>query len=82
MANNSNKSLHCVAFILLVIGGLNWLVLALFNWEVGQFFGGMNHPISKLIYILAGAAAIYELATHSKRCKDCKKDELQKPAGM
>lgn len=63
--------LHIIAFILLVIGGLNWLVLALFGWEIGSLFGGQEAAISKIIYVLVGLAAIFEVVTHGKRCKDC-----------
>jgi len=63
--------LHAVAFILLVIGGLNWLLVGLLNWDIGQLFGGMDAPISKVIYVLVGLAAIYEVATHKKNCKAC-----------
>ena len=65
------KKLHMVAFILLVIGGLNWLVFGLFGWDIGKIFGGMMMPISRAIYILVGLAAIYELATHKQNCKIC-----------
>lgn len=68
------KNIHKVTFILLVIGGLNWLLLGLFNWEIGMLFGGMDSMISKLIYILVGLSAIYELATHMQNCKACAKD--------
>ena len=65
------KALHYISFILLVVGGLNWLVLALFNWEVGSLFGGMDATVSKVIYVLVGLAAVYEAATHGKRCRQC-----------
>ena len=68
-----NKGLHMVTFILLVVGGLNWLVLALFNWEVGSLFGGMDMFASKIVYILVGLSAIYEVATHGSNCKACEK---------
>ena len=73
MAGHS-KSLHMVAFTLLIIGGVNWLVLALFNWEVGSLFGGMDATVSKIIYILVGVSAVYEVATHGSRCRACKPD--------
>lgn len=60
-----------VAFILLVIGGLNWLALALFNWEVGALFGGMDALVSRIIYILVGLSAIWLIATHKKDCRMC-----------
>lgn len=65
------KALHMVSFILLVIGGLNWLVLAIFNWDIGQLFGGMESAVSRVIYVLVGLAAIYELVTHKGNCKTC-----------
>ena len=62
-----------VAFVLLVVGGLNWLLLALFDWEIGMLFGGMSALLSRIIYVLVGLAAIYEVATHGKSCKLCGK---------
>ncbi len=63
--------LHSITFILLVVGGLNWLLAAVFNWEIGDLFGGMHALPSKIIYIAVGLSAIYEVATHKGRCKDC-----------
>jgi uncharacterized protein len=53
--------MHKLAFSLLVIGGLNWLLLALFGWEIGRLFGGMDAIVSRIIYILVGLSAVYEL---------------------
>jgi uncharacterized protein len=64
--------IHKVAFIVLVIGGLNWLVFALSGWEVGQLVGGMDAIGAKVIYIVVGLAAVYELLTHGKNCAQCK----------
>ena len=44
--------IHKVTFLLLVIGGLNWLVLALAGWDVSELFGGMSMVVSKVIYVL------------------------------
>ena len=60
-----------VAITLLIIGGLNWLVLALFNWDIGMIFGGQMAMISKIIYILVGLSALYEIFTHKSNCKMC-----------
>lgn len=65
------KVLHIIAFTLLVIGGLNWLVLALTGWEIGQLFDGQESTTSKVIYVLVGLAAVVEVLTHSKSCKSC-----------
>jgi len=63
--------MHMITFLLLVIGGLNWLLFGLFNWEIGSLFGGMSSMVSKIIYILVGLSAVYELATYKKCCKGC-----------
>lgn len=65
------KWLHMVAFILVIIGGVNWLLLAVTGWEIGQLFGGMSALLSQIIYVLVGLSAIYLALTHKKTCKDC-----------
>ena len=64
-------NLHFVSFILLIVGGLNWLLVGLLGWDIGDFLGGMDAMASRIIYILVGLAAIYEIATHKKNCKGC-----------
>lgn len=63
--------MHFVTFILLVIGGLNWLLVGLFNWDISVLFGGMGSVAAKVIYILVGLSALYELFAHKKNCKCC-----------
>lgn len=65
------KWLHMIAFILVIVGGINWLLLAVTGWEIGSLFGGMTAPISQLVYVLVGLSAIYLVITHKKSCKDC-----------
>lgn len=60
-----------VTFLLLAIGGLNWLLVGAFQWDIGQLFGGMAMPISRVIYVLVGLSALYELASHKGCCKMC-----------
>lgn len=61
-----------VTFLLLVIGGINWLLVGALGWDVGMLFGGQDTSISRVIYILVGLSAIVEVATHGKCCKLCK----------
>lgn len=66
-----NKGLHMVAFLLLIIGGLNWLLVGLFSWDVGMLFGGMSAMVSRVIYVLVGLSALYLLVSHKGACKMC-----------
>ena len=63
------KVIHMVAFILLVIGGLNWLLTGLISgWDLASYLGP---TLAMIIYILVGLSAIWEVATHKKNCKAC-----------
>lgn len=57
-----------IAFILLVIGGLNWLLIGLFDMNVVMLLGAM---LAKIVYILVGLSALVVLFTHKKDCKMC-----------
>lgn len=65
--------MHTVSFILLIVGGINWLLYGLFEAELGTWLGGMDSWLWRIIYILVGLAAVYELFSHKKTCKMCEK---------
>ena len=69
----SIKTLHMVAFTLLVVGGLNWGLVALLNLNLVDAVLGMGSMLSKVVYILVGASAVYIAATHMGDCKACGK---------
>jgi uncharacterized membrane protein YuzA (DUF378 family) len=55
------KALHSIAIILVIVGGLNWLLVGAFDFDlVAAIFGDMS-PASRVVYILVGMAAIYTL---------------------
>ncbi|MFY9493255.1 MAG: DUF378 domain-containing protein [Minisyncoccia bacterium] len=61
------KSLHKVAFILLVLGGLNWLLVGLFGWDISRWLGGMDSGVAKVVYILVGLSAVLVAVSSSKK---------------
>lgn len=63
-----------LTFILLVIGGLNWLLQGVFSWEVGALFGGQDALISRVIYVLVGLSALNEIIIHKALCRHCGDD--------
>ena len=55
------KLIDVIAAVLLVIGGLNWGLWGLFEFDlVSTLFGGSTDVASRFVYILVGAAAIYQ----------------------
>ena len=58
------KILDVVIAVLLVIGGLNWGLYGLFQFDlVAAIFGGQSAVLSRLIYILVGLSALYQALT-------------------
>lgn len=54
------RNLTIVAHVMLIIGGLNWLLVGAFQFDlVAAIFGGPGSLISRLIYILVGVSAIW-----------------------
>ena len=66
------KALHMVAFILVVVGALNWGLVGLFNFNLVSALFGLWPVLEKLVYILVGLSAVVILVTHQKDCMNCK----------
>jgi uncharacterized protein len=61
------KVLDAVAAILVIVGGLNWGLVALGEfdlvaWLFGEEFGSVN-AVTRIVYGLVGLAAVYSAAS-------------------
>lgn len=74
------KMMHGIAFVLVIVGGLNWLLVGLVGWDVGMIFGGQEAVISKIVYILVGLSALYLIFTHKNDCKHCEVAKVATPS--
>ena len=59
-------ALDYVAMILLIVGGLNWAMVGLFEVDMVATIFGPSSPASRLIYVLVGLAALYSIYTTAK----------------
>jgi hypothetical protein len=60
------KAINWISFILVIVGGLNWGLVGIFNFDlVAAIFGDMS-IVSRIAYDLVGLAAIYMLFVGSK----------------
>lgn len=72
----SMKWLHTIALILVAVGALNWGLIGLGGLIgsdlnlVAMILGSMP-MLENLVYLLVGLSAVYELATHRARCREC-----------
>ena len=58
-----------VAIILVIVGGLNWGLVGLFNFDlVAAIFGAMS-AVSRVVYVLVGLSAVYMIFGATKMSK-------------
>ena len=56
------RTLDILTRILLIVGGLNWLLVWAFQFDlVAAIFGGPDAPLSRLVYIVVGLCAIWQI---------------------
>ncbi len=52
--------LDIIALILAIIGGINWGLIGIFQFDlVAWIFGGQDAILSRIIYTLVGIAALW-----------------------
>ncbi|MDL2353785.1 MAG: DUF378 domain-containing protein [Pseudomonadota bacterium] len=55
-----------IAMALLIIGGLNWAMVALFSIDVVATLFGVMSPATRLVYLLVGIASLYGIYLASR----------------
>lgn len=56
------RTLNIITLALIVIGGLNWGLVGLFDFNLVAAIFGIESVLSRLIYILVGLSAIWQIA--------------------
>ncbi len=54
------KSMDVLFATLLVVGGLNWGLVGLFNFDLVATILGSMSALSRVIYIVVGISAVYQ----------------------
>ncbi len=57
------KTLDIIAAILLVVGGLNWGLVGVANFDLVAALFGSGSILAKAVYTLVGLAAVYQAAS-------------------
>lgn len=56
------KTVNIITLLLIIIGGLNWGLVGLADIDlVAALFGGREATLAKIIYLLVGASAVWQL---------------------
>ncbi|SIQ01491.1 hypothetical protein SAMN05880590_101779 [Rhizobium sp. RU35A] len=56
------RALNIVSLLLVIIGGLNWLLVGIADFDlVAALFGGREATLATLVYVLVGLSALWQL---------------------
>ncbi len=70
MTRSSQRSamsaLDYLAMALLIIGGLNWAMVGLFDVDMVATLFGVGSPATRIVYVVVGLSALYSIYTTAK----------------
>lgn len=66
MGKTKMNALDWIAMVLLIVGGLNWGLIGMFNYDLVASLFGTQTPVSRIVYVLVGLSALYSIYTSSK----------------
>jgi uncharacterized membrane protein YuzA (DUF378 family) len=55
------KAVNLVTLLLVIVGGLNWGLVGLFSFDLVAAIFGSGSTLSRLVYILVGASAVWQI---------------------
>jgi uncharacterized membrane protein YuzA (DUF378 family) len=64
--SSAMSAVDYIAMALLIVGGLNWAMVGLFDVDVVARLFGAGSPATRLVYVLVGIAALYSIYTAAK----------------
>jgi len=67
--------LDYLAFVLVIVGGLNWGLVGLFGFDLVKFLFGESF-LTRTVFVLVGLSALYSVATLCKMVKMGEKSYL------
>jgi uncharacterized protein len=59
--NRSMKTLNLITLILIIVGGLNWGLVGVANFDLVAAIFGEGSGLSRLVYGLVGLSALYQI---------------------
>ncbi len=64
--HSTMSAIDYIAMALLIIGGLNWAMVGLFDVDVVASLFGAGSPASRLVYVIVGIAALWSIWTATR----------------
>jgi uncharacterized membrane protein YuzA (DUF378 family) len=61
LTEKAMKPLNLITLILVIVGGLNWGLVGLFNWDLVAALFGAGSILTRVVYMLVGVSALWQL---------------------
>lgn len=56
------RFINIITLLLVIVGGINWGLVGLAQFDlVAALFGGQTAPLARIVYILVGVSAVWQL---------------------
>ena len=55
------RAINLITLLLVIVGGLNWGLVGLFDFNLVAALFGEQSALSRIVYILVGASALWQL---------------------
>jgi len=59
------RALDAIVAVLLIVGGLNWGLVGIFNFDLVAAIFGAGSALSRIVYTIVGLCAVYWLVEWS-----------------
>lgn len=63
------KTIDLITSILVIVGGLNWGLVGIANFDLVAALLGAGSVLAKVVYVLVGASALYQAVTIGAKSK-------------
>jgi uncharacterized protein len=63
---NEMKALNLLTLMLIIIGGVNWGLVGLADFNLVAALFGEDSMLSNIVYVLVGLSAVYQLVPWSR----------------
>jgi uncharacterized membrane protein YuzA (DUF378 family) len=55
------KAINVLTLILVIVGGLNWGLVGLFDFDLVAAIFGAGSTVARIVYVAVGASALWQL---------------------
>lgn len=60
------KALNLITLLLVIVGGVNWGLVGLFDFDLVAALFGEDSALSRIVYTLVGLSALYQIVPFSR----------------